>query len=194
MPFTRSAREREGGIPAGPDDPKREITRFSPDGILSVVLAALVFALTALALAQASREPNLPDVDLPIMAAGTAAPIEESFVVTVSTANPGLRVSRGEWSQLSLGTGDCHVYVHDQPVNSDELNELAFDRLDRHVLAQFDPMVSHSLRSEYDGPIHLPFQIRADASTPWRCIGGVIFAAEHSGYPEVSFLTHPVRP
>ncbi len=191
MPYTRARAHRYRGCCQPSCENPRSIAHVPPHNVFTVALTALIFAVIAWALARHAAEPRLVDVNLPIMAATPAAPPDTAFVVTVTTANPG-GIGEGEFPRRTLGTGECLVYLDDNhPVSSGELYARAFDRLDSFVAASFTAESAY-LRLPQTRP--LAFQFRADATTPWRCVGGVISIAQVSGYPQVSLLTHPVRP
>ena len=89
----------------------------------------------------------------------------------------------------SLG-GECRVYFNNiTPVNSDELRDLAYKRLDSVVKRAGGPAV-FAANPELIPQVH----IRGDVNAPWRCVAGTIFNVQISGYPTVGFISTPVDP
>ena len=86
--------------------------------------------------------------------------------------------------------GQCRVYFNNiTPVNSQELRDLAFKRLDAIVKRAGGP---EALKNDPDKVPQV--HIRGDVNAPWRCIAGAIYNVQISGYPTVGFISNPIDP
>ncbi|MEI9926617.1 MAG: biopolymer transporter ExbD [Sphingomonas sp.] len=82
-----------------------------------------------------------------------------------------------------LGPKGCQVYWGMMPVNSGQLLDLAQKKLKTEVDRQGGPNVAG---------LELPeVHIRGDINTPYRCIGGAIFAMQMAGFQKVGFISEP---
>lgn len=78
--------------------------------------------------------------------------------------------------------GECEVYWNLTRVSSDELVERAVEALEREIERQ----------GGVDNVTELPeAHIRGDIGTPYRCIGGAIFAMQRAGFSRVGFISEP---
>jgi biopolymer transport protein ExbD len=86
--------------------------------------------------------------------------------------------------------GECRIYINNiTPVDSEELRDQAFKRLDSIIKREGG---AEALKAN---PEKVPqVHIRADVNTPWCCVAGSIYNAQISGYPTVGFLSNPVDP
>lgn len=78
--------------------------------------------------------------------------------------------------------GQCKVYWGLSPVTFEELKQKAVDKLKADI-ARLGPNASIDDMPEA--------HIRGDVNTPYRCIGGVVFAMQSAGYPRVGFISQP---
>ena len=75
------------------------------------------------------------------------------------------------------------------PVDSEELYDRAFNRLDTIVQRAGGP------EAIMEDPERIPqVHIRGDVDAPWRCIAGAIYNVQIAGYPTVGFISNPVEP
>lgn len=80
-------------------------------------------------------------------------------------------------------TGTCEVYWGLTPVDNVDLEDRGVKALESDI--------------ERQGGINavgleLPeAHIRADVRTPWRCVGGAIYAMQRAGFPKVGFISEP---
>ena len=88
-------------------------------------------------------------------------------------------------------TGECRVYFNNiTPVSSEELYDLAFNRLD--AIVQAYPGGAEAI---IEDPEAIPqVHIRADKEAPWKCVAGTIYQVQSAGYPTVGFISNPVDP
>ena len=74
-------------------------------------------------------------------------------------------------------------------MTSDELQKMAFDRLDA-IVKRAGGAEAMMANPELIPQVH----IRGDVNAPWRCVAGAIYNSQISGYPTVGFLSNPVDP
>src|SRR3546814_3680482 len=113
-----------------------------------------------------------------------------SDLLTVSTTDEN-GVSAGEPGFLGASrSGECRVYFGNiTPVNSEELYDQAFERLDAIVQRAGGP------EAIMENPDQIPqVHIRGDVNAPWRCVAGTIYNVQAAGYPTVGFISNPVAP
>ena len=108
---------------------------------------------------------------------------------TVPVKLPDVRfdptTTKPENVNLSVTTegGQCAVYWNLSRVNSQELLQLAVDKLK----AEIDRQGGVNARD-----LELPeAHIRADVATPYRCVGGTIFTMQQAGFARVGFISEP---
>jgi biopolymer transport protein ExbD len=79
--------------------------------------------------------------------------------------------------------GQCKVYWGMTPVTSQELVDKAVKKLKAEIAKQ----------GGINAPgLELPeVHIRGDVNTPYRCIGGTIFAMQMAGFVKVGFISEP---
>jgi biopolymer transport protein ExbD len=82
--------------------------------------------------------------------------------------------------------GNCEVYRGKQLVpTTNELIELGADALRKEIERQ-------RALGATDATLQLPeAHFRADANTPYRCVGGAIFAMQRAGFVKVAFISEP---
>ncbi len=80
-------------------------------------------------------------------------------------------------------TGTCEVYWGLTPVDNVDLENRGVEALKNDIERQ----------GGINNPnLELPeAHIRADVRTPWRCVGGAIFAMQRAGFPKVGFISEP---
>jgi biopolymer transport protein ExbD len=80
--------------------------------------------------------------------------------------------------------GTCEVYWDLTPVDAEELYRRAFEHLENQIAA-----VGGIANVTED---NLPeAHIRGDVNTPYRCIGGAIYAMQRAGYLRIGFISEP---
>ena len=72
--------------------------------------------------------------------------------------------------------GECQVYWGTQQVNSEQLLQMAVQRLTDQPGTAEEPTEVH---------------IRGDVNTPYRCIGGAVFTMNRAGFQRVGFISQP---
>ena len=114
----------------------------------------------------------------------------ENLLLTVSTTD-GNGLSAGDPGfEGASRNGECRVYFNNiTPVDSDELRDLAYKRLDALVKRAGGP-AAMAANPDLIPQVH----IRGDINAPWRCLAGTIFNVQVSGYPTVGFISTPVDP
>ena len=80
--------------------------------------------------------------------------------------------------------GECEVYWNLTRVNSDELLERAVKQLE-DLIAKVGGV--ENVTEENMPEAH----IRGDINTPYRCIGGAVFAMQRAGFARVGFISQP---
>ena len=80
--------------------------------------------------------------------------------------------------------GRCEVYWDLTRMNADQLLERAVDDLTAKVEALGGP---ENLTEDNMPEVH----IRGDINTPYRCIGGAIYAMQRAGYARIGFISEP---
>jgi biopolymer transport protein ExbD len=108
----------------------------------------------------------------------------------ISTADAAGRSAGDAGFEGASRGGACRIYFNNiTPVDSTELYDMAFKRLDNIVKRAGGAEV---LR---DNPDKVPqVHIRADVEAPWRCVAGAIYNVQRAGYPTVGFISNPVDP
>jgi len=154
--------------------------------LVDVMLVLLIIFLIAVPVAIQT----IQKLKIPVIASQESKDKVENLLLTVSTSDAGGR-SAGDpgFEGASLG-GECRVYFNNiTPVNSDELRDLAYKRLDNIVKRAGGP-AALAANPELVPQVH----IRGDVNAPWRCVAGTIFNVQISGYPTVGFISTPVDP
>ena len=85
---------------------------------------------------------------------------------------------------VRLEDGQCAVYWDLRRMNSEEL----LDRAVRELEEQIRNLGGvENLTDENMPEVH----IRGDIDTPYRCIGGAIYAMQRAGYARIGFISEP---
>jgi len=95
-------------------------------------------------------------------------------------------VTRPENVNLSVRAvdGQCEVYWGLQRLNAEELLQRGVDDLTAKVEALGGP---ENITEDNMPEVH----IRGDINTPYRCIGGAIYAMQRAGYARIGFISEP---
>jgi biopolymer transport protein ExbD len=112
-------------------------------------------------------------------------------IQTVDVRLPQVRllptITKPENVALSIraaDSGECEVYWNLSRIDSGEL----LSRAIAHIEDEVERFGGAENMTEDDLPeVH----IRADVSTPWRCIGGPIYIMQQSGFTRVGFISEP---
>ena len=169
---------------AGGDEKPMSDINTTP--LVDVMLVLLIIFLIAVPVALQTIE----KLRIPIMVSQESKNKVENLLLTVSTTDAAGR-SAGDpgYEGASLG-GECRVYFNNTtPVDSDELRDQAYKRLDSIIKRAGGP---EALKANPDAVPQV--HIRGDVNAPWRCVAGVIFNVQISGYPTVGFISNPVDP
>src|SRR6187402_255236 len=137
--------------------------------LVDVMLVMLIIFIIAVPVAMQTIE----DLEIPIFVSEESDNKVENLLVTVSTTdaagrNPGFTDTAYAGADRS---GECRVYFNNTtPVDSTELRDLAFKRLDAIVQRAGG---AEALMADPD--LIPQVHIRADVNTPWRCVAGTIY-------------------
>jgi biopolymer transport protein ExbD len=114
----------------------------------------------------------------------------ENLLLTVSTTDAAGRSAGEPGFEGASRNGECRIYFNNiTPVNSTELRDMAYKRLDAIVKREGGPEAL-AANPEKVPQVH----IRGDVEAPWRCIAGAVYNVQISGYPTVGFISNPVDP
>jgi biopolymer transport protein ExbD len=171
------------GSPGGEESPMSDINTTP---LVDVMLVLLIIFLIAVPVAIQTIE----KLRVPIMVSEESKDKVENLLLSVSTTDSAGRSAGDPGFEGASRNGDCRIYFNNiTPVNSEELRDLAFKRLDAIVKRAGGP------EELMKNPEQVPqVHIRGDVEAPWRCIAGAIFNVQVSGYPTVGFISNPVDP
>jgi len=168
----------------GGDD--RPMSDINTTPLVDVMLVLLIIFLIAVPIAIQT----IQKLHIPIMVSNESKDKVENLLLTVSTTDSGGRSAGDPGFEGASLNGECRVYFNNiTPVDSDELRDLAYKRLDALVKRAGGP-AAMAANPELVPQVH----IRGDINAPWRCIAGTIFNVQVSGYPTVGFISTPVDP
>jgi biopolymer transport protein ExbD len=165
------------------DTPMSEINTTP---LVDVMLVLLIIFLIAVPIAIQTIE----KMKIPVIVSQESKDKAENMLVSVSTSDVA-GVSPGEPGyQGPTRNGECRVYMNNvTAMDAEEFRNHAYKRLDAIVKRE------GGIEAIMKDPEKVPeVHIRADVNTPWRCVAGVIYNAQISGYPTVGFLSNPVDP
>ena len=154
--------------------------------LVDVMLVLLIIFLIAVPIAIQTIE----KLKVPILYSQESKDKVENLLLSVSTTDAGGRSPGDGGYEGPSRYGECRIYFNNiTPVNSEELRDMAFKRLDAIVKRAGGP---EALK---DNPDKVPqVHIRGDINAPWRCIAGAVYNVQISGYPTVGFISNPVDP
>ena len=154
--------------------------------LVDVMLVLLIIFLIAVPVATQQIE----KLRIPIVASTESKDKVENLLLSVTTTDTAGRSPGEPGFEGASRDGDCRIYFNNiTPVDSVELREMAYKRLDTIVKREGGP---EALRANPDKVPQV--HIRGDVKAPWRCIAGVIYNVQISGFPTVGFLSNPVDP
>jgi biopolymer transport protein ExbD len=165
---------------------ERPMSDINTTPLVDVMLVLLIIFLIAVPVAIQTIE----KLRLPIFESVESKDKVENLLLTVSTTDSGGRSAGDPGFEGASRGGDCRIYFNNiTPVNSSELRDMAFKRLDSIVKREGG---AEALKAN---PEKVPqVHIRGDIDAPWRCIAGAIYNVQISGYPTVGFISNPVDP
>ena len=156
--------------------------------LVDVMLVLLIIFLIAVPVALQTIE----ELEIPVIQSVESKDKVENLLVTVTTTDETGRTPGMTRSGYTGATrnGECRVFFNNvTPVDSQELYDRAFERLDNIVQRE------GGIEAIMQNPERIPqVHIRADVNTPWRCVAGTIFNVQSAGYPTVGFISNPVPP
>ncbi|MFM5923625.1 MAG: ExbD/TolR family protein [Novosphingobium sp.] len=165
---------------------EKPLSDINTTPLVDVMLVLLIIFLIAVPVAIQT----IQKLKIPVIVSVESKNKVENLLLTVSTTDSGGR-SAGDpgFEGASLG-GECRIYFNNiTPVDSNELRDMAFKRLDGIVKRAGGP---EALR---DNPEMVPqVHVRGDVNAPLRCIAGAGYNGQISGYPTVGFISTPVDP
>ncbi|MBV1918404.1 MAG: biopolymer transporter ExbD [Sphingomonadaceae bacterium] len=165
------------------DTPMSEINTTP---LVDIMLVLLIIFLVTIPIAIQSIE----KLRIPIFASLESKDKVENLLLSISTTDASGRSPGDPGYVGSSRYGKCRVYFNNTTlVNAEELREQAFKRLDAIVKRAGGP------EALIANPEKIPqVHIRSDINAPWRCVAGVIYNVQISGYPTVGFISNPVDP
>jgi biopolymer transport protein ExbD len=169
---------------AGGDE--KPMSEINTTPLVDVMLVLLIIFLIAVPIAIQTIE----KLKIPILYSQESKDKVENLLLTVSTTDANGRSPGEAGYEGPSRYGECRIYFNNiTPVNSEELRDMAFKRLDAIVKRAGGP---EALKTN---PEKVPqVHIRGDVQAPWRCIAGAVYNVQISGYPTVGFLSNPVDP
>lgn len=167
----------------GDETPMSEINTTP---LVDVMLVLLIIFLIAVPIAIQSIE----KLKIPIVYSQESKDKVENLLLSVSTTDGAGRSPSEPGYEGPSRNGECRIYFNNvTAVNSEEMRDMAFKRLDAIVKRAGGPEALMA------SPEKVPqVHIRGDVNTPWRCVAGAIYNSQISGYPTVGFLSNPVDP
>ena len=85
---------------------------------------------------------------------------------------------------VTAENGECRVYWDVQRVNSEELYNRA--------VAELEELLERVGGAENVTEENMPeAHIRGDVNTPYRCVGGAIYAMQRAGFARIGFISEP---
>ena len=170
-------------VGGGEDRPMSDINTTP---LVDVMLVLLIIFLIAVPVAIQS----IAKLKIPVMVSTESKDKVENLLLAVSTTDAAGRSAGDPGFEGAYRGGECRVYFNNiTPVDSSELRDLAFKRLDNIVKRE------GGVEALKANPDKVPqVHIRGDVEAPWRCIAGAIYNVQISGYPTVGFISNKVEP
>ncbi|WP_202391708.1 ExbD/TolR family protein [Pontixanthobacter luteolus] len=173
-------------ISAGGGGQERPMSDINTTPLVDVMLVLLIIFLIAVPVAIQT----IDKLEIPIMESIESKDKVENLLLTVSTSDAAGRSAGEPGFEGATRDGECRIYFNNvAPVDSQELYDQAFERLDKIVQAAGGP------DAIMQNPELIPqVHIRGDVNAPWRCVAGTIYNVQAAGYPTVGFISNPVDP
>ena len=145
------------------DDEDTEMSDINVTPLVDVMLVLLIIFLIAVPVVLQTVPVELPQV--------------RYEATTTKPENVNLSVR-------SAPDGTCEVYWNLTKVNSDELLDRAVKKLEAEIkrVGGVENITEETMPEAH---------IRGDINTPYRCIGGAIFAMQRAGYARIGFISEP---
>ena len=169
-------------LPGGGDEKPMSDINTTP--LVDVMLVLLIIFLIAVPVAIQTIE----KLKIPTITSQESKDKVENLLLTVSTTDAAGRSAGDAGYEGPSRYGECRIYFNNiTPVNSEELRDRAFKRLDAIVKRAGGP---EAMRANPDKVPQV--HIRGDVNSPWRCVAGAIYNVQISGYPTVGFISNPL--
>jgi len=165
---------------------ERPMSDINTTPLVDVMLVMLIIFIIAVPVAIQTIE----ELEIPIIESTESKDKVENLLLTVaSTDEQGRAAGDAGYTGSSRG-GACRVYFNNvTPVDSTELYDRAFERLDNIVQRE------GGIEAIIQNPEKIPqVHIRGDVDAPWRCVAGAIYNVQAAGYPTVGFISNPRDP
>ena len=173
-------------ISMGAGGEEKPMSDINTTPLVDVMLVLLIIFLIAVPVAIQSIE----KLHIPIMVSQESKDKVENLLLSVTTTDEAGRSAGDPGYEGASRNGECRIYFNNiTPVDSAELRDLAFKRLDTIVKREGGP---EALRANPDKVPQV--HIRGDVNAPWRCIAGAIYNVQIAGYPTVGFISNPIDP
>jgi biopolymer transport protein ExbD len=166
----------------GADTPMSDINTTP---LVDVMLVLLIIFLIAIPVVIQTVELKLPVVKFdPVKAK------KENVLLAVTTTDSAGRDPGDPAYDGANPNGECRVYWNVAPIDSTELVEKAT----KHLKDQIEYLGGDAaIAAGTILPEDLPeAHIRGDVNTPYKCIGGAIYAMQLSGFSRVGFISSPI--
>ena len=173
-------------ISTGGGGDERPMSDINTTPLVDVMLVLLIIFLITVPVAIQ----QIAKLKIPVIVSQESKDKVENLLLTVSTSDDSGRSAGDAGFTGASRSGECRVYFNNiTPVNSTELEQMAYDRLKKIVDRAGGPAAMMA-NPELVPVVHL----RGDVNAPWRCIAGAIYNVQLAGYPTVGFISNPVDP
>ena len=164
----------------------RPMSDINTTPLVDVMLVLLIIFLIAVPVAIQTIE----ELEIPVFESVESKDKVENLLLTVTTTDDAGRSAGDPGYEGASRNGECRIYFGNiTPVDSQELYDRAFERLDNIVQRE------GGIEAIMQNPEMIPqVHIRGDVNAPWRCVAGTIFNVQAAGYPTVGFISNPVDP
>ena len=173
-------------ISMGGGGEERPMSDINTTPLVDVMLVLLIIFLIAVPVAIQTIE----RLQIPVFVSTESKDKVENLLLTVTTTDDAGRSAGDPGYEGASRNGECRIYFGNiTPVDSQELYDRAFERLDNIVQR------AGGIEAIMADPEKIPqVHIRADKNVPWRCVAGTIYNVQAAGYPTVGFISNPVDP
>lgn len=175
-------------ISMGGGGEEKPMSDINTTPLVDVMLVLLIIFLIAVPVALQT----IKELKIPIFESIESKDKVENLLLTISTTDvAGVTPSLSpNGFKGATREGECRVFFNNTtPVDSTELYDLAFERLDKLVTKMGGPEAMMA------NPDKVPqVHIRADQNAPWRCVAGAIYNVQAAGYPTVGFISNKNDP
>ena len=160
------------------------------DNNTTPLVDVMLVLLTIFQLAVPVAIQTIERLQIPVFVSTESKDKVENLLLTVTTTDDAGRSAGDPGYEGASRNGECRIYFGNiTPVDSQELYDRAFERLDNIVQRE------GGIEAIMQNPEMIPqVHIRGDVNAPWRCVAGTIFNVQAAGYPTVGFISNPVDP